>query len=96
MATYLPVGTLVTKIDDFPMASVSSDDPWDHYLLSPSSGLMQGWCTNDSLLDKASGKWAKHIIGLGGYLLCTKPWYALALVHTPALYPRQMKLYNMN
>ncbi|KAF8551614.1 hypothetical protein OG21DRAFT_1499000 [Imleria badia] len=54
LVTHLPVGTLITEIDDSPMASVSSDDPWDHYLLSPSSGSLQGWCTDKSLLTKAS------------------------------------------
>lgn len=56
--TYLPVGTLITKIDDSPMASMSSDDPWDQYLLSPPSSFLQGWCTDESLLNKASGEWA--------------------------------------
>ncbi|KAG8221576.1 hypothetical protein J3R82DRAFT_1819 [Butyriboletus roseoflavus] len=72
LATHLPVGTLITKIDDSSMASVLSDDSWDHYLLSPFSGSMQGWCTNSSFLDKAFGEWAKRVIWLGDCLLCTK------------------------
>jgi len=54
LATHLPVGTLISKIDDTPMASVSSDDPWGHALLSPSSGSLQGWCVDDAHLEKAS------------------------------------------
>ncbi|KAG9311346.1 hypothetical protein JVU11DRAFT_8448 [Chiua virens] len=53
LATHLPVGTLIIEIDGFSLASDSLDDPWDHYLLSPSSGSMQGWCVDDSLLNKS-------------------------------------------
>lgn len=53
------------------MASVSSD-PWDHYLLSPSSRSLQGWCTNRSTLDKAVGKFDEHLVGSADLSLSTK------------------------
>lgn len=54
------------------MASVSLDDPWDHYLLSPSSGSMQGWCTNNSLLNKVFGERDKHVVSLLACLFSTQ------------------------
>ncbi|KAH0828615.1 hypothetical protein J3R83DRAFT_2945 [Lanmaoa asiatica] len=72
LAKHLPVGTLITKIDDSPMASVSFEDPWDHYLLSPPSDSVQGWCTNNTLLDKVSSEWAKHVVGWVSCLFSTK------------------------
>ncbi|KAG6369925.1 hypothetical protein JVT61DRAFT_13309 [Boletus reticuloceps] len=64
LATHLPVGTLITEIDDFSMAATSLDDPWDHYLLSPFSGYLQGWCASESLQNKAS---APSCASIGAY-----------------------------
>ncbi|KAF8128436.1 hypothetical protein EV363DRAFT_423617 [Boletus edulis] len=64
LATHLPVGTLITNIDDFSMAATSLDDPWDYYLLSPFSGSLQGWCASESILNKAS---APSCAGIGPY-----------------------------
>lgn len=67
MAIYLPVGKLITKIDDTSMASASLDDPWDRYLLSPSSDSLHGWCTDKSLLNQTSGEWAKRLVGFSRF-----------------------------
>ena len=78
------------------MASVSSDDPWGRYLLSPSSDSLQGWCTNKSLLTKAFGERIKHVVRLAVVYHLQKPRHVPALVHTRVLYLKWMKQSSMN
>ncbi|KAF8841485.1 hypothetical protein BDN67DRAFT_928192, partial [Paxillus ammoniavirescens] len=57
LIAHLPVGTLITKMDDVQMGSAAQttmDDAWDDYLLSPVSAPTHGWCIDQSLLSKVS------------------------------------------
>ncbi|KAH7890390.1 hypothetical protein F5I97DRAFT_1799357 [Phlebopus sp. FC_14] len=58
---YLPIGTLVTRLDDAKMNVDTEDgrgDPWDEYLLTPSPDLTRGWCVDNSLSLNNSGQLA--------------------------------------
>ncbi|KAL4251421.1 Membrane-bound transcription factor site-2 protease, partial [Pleurotus pulmonarius] len=53
---YLPTGTIITHLDDYPLFNASVPDPWSSYLLAPQSASLspydsppdtlphQGWC----------------------------------------------------
>ncbi|KIK93106.1 hypothetical protein PAXRUDRAFT_145793 [Paxillus rubicundulus Ve08.2h10] len=57
LIAHLPIGTLITKMDDVRMGSTAqttTENPWDDYLLSPASPPTHGWCVDQYSLSEVS------------------------------------------
>ncbi|KIJ60749.1 hypothetical protein HYDPIDRAFT_98042 [Hydnomerulius pinastri MD-312] len=57
LMAHIPVGALITQLDDVQMGSVGlavKGNPWDDYLLGPSSAPSRGWCVDSFFLSNVT------------------------------------------